>query len=131
MLPFTTPAWLVLVIGGVTGLVMDYFSHMTGLHMSAGLFLGYIQPKVQRLLSPREGYDPTAGPTIQHLGFAWYVTFASILTLAHHLWLFYLEVFRFSDFFQTLLRVILSSAATVLLMIIGQYLIYTSKPNER
>jgi hypothetical protein len=131
MLPFNTPPWLVLVTGGAVGLCADFFTHMTGLHMSAGLFLGFMQPRIQRLLAPREGYDPTAGPTVQHMGLAWYATYASILTLSHHLWLFYLEVFRFSDFFLTLLRVLMSTAGTVLLMTIGQYLIYTSKASDR
>jgi hypothetical protein len=70
-------------------------------------------------------------PTVQKMGLAWYLTFAGILTFAHHTWLFFLEVLRFSDFFYQLLHIILSSAATLFLMTVGQYLIFTSKSSEQ
>lgn len=128
MLPFETPKWLSLAVGFSIGFLMDFFTGTLGLHTSACTMLGFLQPQVQRLLSPREGYETTQRPTIQQMGLAWYITYASILTLAHHFWLFYLEVFRFTDFFETFLRVILSTLATLVLMTIGQYLIYnTSK----
>lgn len=131
MLPFETPRWLVLVISGSVGLGMDFFMHKPGLHMSACLFMGYLQPLVLRIISPREGYDPSQRPTVQRMGLPWYLTFATVLALAHHTWLFYLEVFRFTDFFQTFLRVLLSTIATVLLMTIGQYLIFSAKTQGR
>lgn len=130
MLPFETPRWLTLLIATGVGLVMDYFTGPMGLHTSACVFLGYLQPVVQKVFSPREGYEVTQRPTVQRMGLTWYVTYAAILAFAHHFWLFYLEVFRFSDFFYTFLRVLLSTIATVALMVVGQYLIYSTKPNQ-
>ncbi len=130
MLPFETPRWLVLFSAFATGFVLDYFTGPMGLHTASCTMLGYLQPLVQRFLSPREGYEITQRPTIQRMGLAWYVTYASILTLAHHFMLFFLEAMRLSDFFYQVIHIILSSAATVGLMIIGQYLIFTSKSAE-
>ncbi|MEZ4798550.1 MAG: rod shape-determining protein MreD [Flavobacteriales bacterium] len=127
MLPFETPRWLVLVIGFVVGWVMDLFSGPPGLHTSATLFLAFLQPVIQKIFSPREGYEVTQRPTVQSMGLPWYLTYAGILTFAHHFWLFFMEVFRFSDFFYQMLHIIASTVATLLLMTIGQYLIYTSK----
>ncbi len=130
MLPFSTPRWLLLCISFVVGLLMDYFTGPLGLHTSACVVLGFAQPIVQRLLAPREGYDASQRPTLQRMGFAWYTTYAGVLTLIHHTWLFFLEVYRFSDFFFQVLHIIMSAAVTLLLMIIGQYLIYNSKSTE-
>lgn len=127
MLPFETPKWLVLIISFAVGWLMDFFTGPPGLHTSACLLLGFLQPLVQRLFSPREGYEVTQRPTVQSMGLAWYLTYASVLAFVHHTWLFFLEVLRFSDFFYQLLHIVLSVIATVFLMTIGQYLIYTSK----
>jgi hypothetical protein len=131
MLPFNTPRWLMLLIGFAVGWIMDLFTGPPGLHTSACLFLTFLLPSVQKLFSPREGYDVSMKPTVQKMGLAWYLTFAGILTFAHHTWLFFLEVLRFGDFFYQLLHIILSSAATLFLMTVGQYLIFTSKSSEQ
>jgi hypothetical protein len=130
MLPFETPRWLTLTIAFTVGLVMDFFTGPVGLHTSACVVLGYLQPVVQRFLSPREGYEVTQRPTIQRMGLPWYLTYAGVLTLIHHSWLFFLEVFRFTDFFYQIFHIILSAGATLLLMTIGQYLIYTAKSSD-
>jgi len=130
MLPFETPRWMVMFIAFFVGLLMDYFSGPIGLHTSACVFLGYLQPIVQKILAPREGYDLTQRPTVQRMGLAWYVTYAGVLTLAHHSWFFFMEVFRFSDFLYQVLHILLSTFATLVLMTIGQYLIYNSKSSQ-
>jgi hypothetical protein len=128
MLPFETPRWLLLILGFSIGLIMDYFTGMMGLHASACLFLTFMQPLVQKFLSPREGYDATQRPTVQSMGLGWYLAYAGILVFMHHGWLLFLEVFRLSSFFDTLVHVVLSSLATLIFLTIGQYLIY--KPNS-
>jgi cell shape-determining protein MreD len=127
MLPFETPKSLVMVFAFIVGLLMDYFSGPIGLHTSACVFLGFMQTIVQKILAPREGYDLTQRPTVQRMGLAWYVTYAGVLTLAHHSWFFIMEVFRFSDFLYQVLHILLSTLVTLVLMTIGQYLIYNSK----
>jgi cell shape-determining protein MreD len=131
MLPFQTPSWLVLFICFVTGWIMDYFTGPVGLHISACVFLGLVVPLVRKFLAPREGYDSTQRPTVQRMGISWYATFASICTFLHHGFLFFLEVLRFSDFFYQIAHIFLSSIATMILMIIGQYIIYNTKTNEQ
>ncbi|MFN6378787.1 MAG: rod shape-determining protein MreD [Flavobacteriales bacterium] len=131
MLPFETPRWLTLLISFAVGWIMDFFSGPPGLHTSACLLLGFLQPLIQRLFSPREGYEINQRPTVQSMGLPWYLTYAGILTLIHHTWLFFMEVLRFSDFFYQLLHIVMSVAATLFLMTIGQYLIYTSKNSDQ
>jgi cell shape-determining protein MreD len=130
MLPFETPRWLTLVTAFCVGFIMDYFTGPMGLHTTACAFLGFMQPHVQKLLAPREGYEITDRPTIQRMGLPWYLTYGTMLTFVHHFVLFFLEVLRLNDFFYQLLHITLSVLATMVLMVIGQYLIFNTKPAD-
>ncbi|CAN5230589.1 rod shape-determining protein MreD [soil metagenome] len=126
-LPFETPAWLVLILSFVLGFFIDIFYGTIGMHMAACTFIGFIRPRILKLLAPRDGYEYGAQPTIQDMGRAWFLTYAIILILIHHFVLLYLEMFSFTNFFSTFLRVLLSSAATLLLVIVTQFLFYRTK----
>lgn len=131
LLPVETPRILTLVIAGVAGMIADLFTGTPGLHATACLILGYVMPLFLRVVSPRDGYEFGEKPTVQSLGLAWYLSFATPMVLIHHFALFFLEVFRFDDFFITLGRVVLSTLGTVVLLVIGQYLIFTQKAERR
>ncbi len=124
LLPFETPGWLLLSLGFTMGLAIDIFSNTPGLHASATVFMSFLRPTVLNYLAPRDGYVPGTFPRIYYYGLKWFFKYSLILILAHHFFLFYIEVFRFSDFFQTFTRVILSSAFTIFLVVISQYFIY-------
>jgi hypothetical protein len=131
MLPFQTPAWLVLLISFFTGWLMDYFTGPVGLHTSACVFVGFVIPLVNTFLAPREGYDSSQRPTVQRMGITWYVTYAAICTFMHHGFLFFIEVLRLTDFLYQIAHIFLSSIATLILMVIGQYIIYNTKSTEQ
>ncbi len=124
LLPFETPGWLLLTLGFLLGLIIDLFSNTPGLHASATVFMAFLRPLVLDYFAPRDGYVPGTFPRIFHYGFGWFFQYSAILILAHHFFLFYIEVFRISDFFLTLSRVILSSIFTIFLVTISQYFIY-------
>ncbi len=121
-LPVNIPRLGLLPIAMVCGLTIDMFQNTPGMHASACLFIAYLRPGWLKMIAPRDGYETDAEPGIRKFGFVWYVTYASVLVLVHHFVLFFLEVFRFSEFFDTLLRIVLSSILTLLLIIIAQYL---------
>lgn len=121
MLPFQTPKWLVLLLSFVMGITIDMFSDAGGMHAAASVFMGFLRQPVLRLISPRDGYDPSHRPTVQQFGLNWFFSYAGMLILAHHFFLFYLEIFRFSEFFHTLLRVVLSSVFTLTLVFVSQF----------
>jgi hypothetical protein len=74
-----------------------------------------------KIVSPRDGYDSETYPTVSFYGVNWFLKYSVILVFAHHLFLFYIEVFKFSGFFNTLLRVILSSMLSLIIIFISQY----------
>jgi hypothetical protein len=131
MLPFETNKSLVMFIGFVTGVIVDLFYDSSGIHAAACTVLGFARHYILRFIAPREGYEAGLRPTMSEMGTRWFVTYAAILICVHHLVLFYLEVFRFSEFFRTLLRVILSSAGTLTLVIVIQVLFFSRDRNAR
>lgn len=127
MLPINTPRTVLLFAGFLTGMLADAFTNTGGLHTSACVVLAFMQPLVLRILSPREGYESGQTPTVIDLGWGWFFAYGGSLTLLHHLWLFFLEQMRFTPFFSTFLKALLSAVVTLTLMIISQYLLHSSK----
>lgn len=125
MLPFETRKLLVLFSSFALGVCIDYFYDSSGLHAFACTLTGFSRHYVLRYVSPREGYDVGVTPTVEDMGMAWFLRYAGTLVFIHHLFLFYLEVFRFSEFFNTLFRVILSTIGTFGLIYLIQFLFFT------
>ena len=122
VLPFETPKWLLLVSAFIIGISIDFFYNTSGMHAAATVFMAYIRPSVLKLFSPRDGYEFGTQPTVQYLGLPWFLSYASILVVLHHFILFFIEIFRFSEFFSTFFRVIVSAVFSVLLIIVTQFL---------
>jgi hypothetical protein len=116
-LPFETPRWGLLVLGFLLGLTIDLFSHTVGMHTSAVVFMAFLRPIVLRTLEPRDGYEPEKQPSVKDYGFSWYFYYAGILILAHHLFLFYVEIFKLDHFFHTLSRALLSAVFSLVLIL--------------
>lgn len=127
MLPFETPDWLTMILSLLMGLCIDMFYNTMGMHAAASVFMAFCREGILKLFSPREGYETGVKPTIHHLGTPWFLSYAGTLILLHHTVLFFIEVFRFSEFFNTILRVILSSLFTLILVVLSQFLFYRSK----
>ncbi|MBA4322370.1 MAG: rod shape-determining protein MreD [Odoribacter sp.] len=121
LLPVEISAGLLLFISFFTGLTIDFFSATPGLHTAATVLSGFVRPYILRVTSPRDGYEPGAMPSMEIYGFRWFLFYTVIIVLIHHLALFYLEVFRFADFFRTLLRVLLSSLFSVTFILLAEY----------
>jgi rod shape-determining protein MreD len=121
LLPVEMPQWILLLISFFTGLTMDFFGGTTGMHAGASVAAGFVRPYVLRLISPRDGYEPGANPSMIIYGFRWFLLYAISMVAIHHFVLFYLEVFRFEAFFHTLIRVLISSVFTVSFILLAEY----------
>lgn len=131
LLPVEIPNWLLLIVAFVTGLTMDMFGSSGGIHAAATVFMAFARPGVLRLIAPRDGYESDMKLIPQVMGFKWFITYVGIMVLLHHLLCFYIEVFRFSEFFITFFKAVLNSAITVTLIVVGEYLFGQSKKNAR
>lgn len=118
---------LVLVLSFLLGMGIDMFSHTWGMHTSAAVFAAFMRPLLLRVLAPRDGYPVGVTPDMSHMGINWFLVYAFILIFFHHLFLFFVEVFRFSEFFYTLGRSLASMIFTFLLVILAQFLTFRQK----
>jgi rod shape-determining protein MreD len=121
LLPSVTPAWLLLIISFLTGLIIDLFTGSPGMHASATLLAGFARPTVLRLISPRDGYESGSDLSMAAYGFRWFLIYTAFIVLIHHTALFFLEVFRFTDFFRTIFRILLSSLFTIGFILLIEY----------
>ncbi|HAX95983.1 MAG TPA: rod shape-determining protein MreD [Prolixibacteraceae bacterium] len=123
LLPVSTPRYLVLLLAFFTGFTIDFFTDTPGLHAAATTLLGYVRTPVLYLVSGR-GSDISEYPSLKNNGLRWFLIYSVILVLAHHFFLFYMEVFSFTGFFRTLIRVIFSTILSVFVIVLSQFLIF-------
>jgi hypothetical protein len=126
-LPFSTEKWLLLLSAFLLGFTVDIFSNTLGLNAAASVAMAFARPFVITMLSTGADFEPGSRPSIRGQGMRWFLPYSAILVLVHHFVLFYLEVFRMSEFFTTLLRVILSSIFTLGLVFLSEYLTVRKK----
>lgn len=122
LLPFQIPRWFLLVVSFLLGISVDLFSNTLGMHAFASVAIAFIRPYLLEVIAPRDGYEVGTKPSIAFFGYEWFIKYAAILVFIHHFSLFYIEAFKFQLFFSTLLRVILSSFFTIILIILSQLL---------
>jgi len=125
-LPFETPNWMVLVLGFVLGVAIDTFTSTLGMHTSATVFVAFCRYYLLKMVSPRGGYEFNTKPNVQDMGLTWYLFYATVLILLHHLFLFYVESFKLTQFFYTLGRVLASTFFTLILVMLVQLFNYKS-----
>jgi hypothetical protein len=88
--------------------------------------MAFCRPAMIRLLTGSKAIEPGLSPGIKDMGFNWFFVYSLGLIFIHHLTLFYIEIFRFAEFFQTFYRVLLSTVSTLLLVLLVEYL-FTKK----
>lgn len=112
VLPLSLRHWHLLIIGFACGLLMDVFMHTLGLHATAMLIVAYLRPFVTPSDTSR-AYAPG-----MRMGFRWFLKYALLGILVHHTVLFILEAFTFNNLSITLLRIVLSTIASTLFILI-------------
>jgi len=127
LLPFETPRWLLLLSAFLLGISLDAFTNTYGLNASACVLMAFVRPFVISAISTGTEFMIGHSPSLKNQGMKWFAYYSILLVLIHHFALFYLEIFRFNEFFQTLLRVLLSSVFTLLLIFLAEYLSYPTE----
>jgi len=124
LLPFEVPDWLLLSTAFILGLCVDFFNGTPGMHAAASVFMAFTRPFILKNFSPRDGYESGTFPRVHYYGIEWFTKYTLFLVLAHHFFLFFLETFQFSDIFFTLLRIIVSTLLTTIIIVLSQFFIY-------
>ncbi|MDR1180570.1 MAG: rod shape-determining protein MreD [Bacteroidales bacterium] len=127
-LPYQTPSWLVILLGFLMGLTVDFFTGVLGIHALATLIIAFIRPLVIYMIPLRVEREEHLYPILYDMKFVWYMQYAFLLTLIHHLVFFFIDIASFHNFLRTLIVVLANTGFTVVCIFIIQILFYkTSK----
>jgi len=122
-LPFSVFRIGLLFIGFLTGMALDFFTMTPGLHASACVLLAYCRPFVINILTPK---DPSEfnyrEPSPRAMGWTPYLVYVLILTLFHHGYLTFLQWLSFGTFLQFLIKIVATTAISMLLIITTEIL---------
>lgn len=122
-LPFATPRLTLLALGFITGLALDYFKMTPGLHTAACVLIAYVRPGIITLLSPKEATEFTfREPSPRAMGWSSYMVYAFTLTLLHHIYLTFLEWLDFGSLLDMLIKVLATTAISMLLIVTTEVL---------
>jgi rod shape-determining protein MreD len=124
LLPFDFSGSLMLVLALAMGLILDLFMGTPGVHSLATVLVAFIRPGVLNLIAPHDGYNLNTLPRVSQMGLLWFVKYTAIIVVIHHLVFFYAEVFSFSHFFFTLLKVLLSALFSIAFIVGSQFFVF-------
>ena len=130
LLPFETPGWFLLLLSFATGLTVDIFSGTLGLHAASAVFVGFARPLIIKFVGEKPEYDITTQPKLEQMGFKWFIAYALLMVFAHHFFLNMLDVFSFDEFWQTLLRIVVSTLFTFLFILLFEYIFASRKEKK-
>jgi hypothetical protein len=116
-LPFSISRLGLLLIGFVTGLILDYFTNTPGLHAAACVLIAYARPFIIMVLTPKDTTEFNyREPSPKGMGWAPYTVYVFVLTLMHHLYLTLLQWLQFGTFLDFLIKVAATTGISMLLI---------------
>lgn len=131
-LPFKMQRTWLMLLAFVFGYTLDMFRHQPGFHAAACVLIAYLRPFLLNLFITQEGTEANyEEPSINSIGgLLPYTIYITVFAFLHNAWLFLLEAWQFGNIWYFLVKTILSTLVTVLLVIITE-LIFVRKQKFR
>ena len=105
-----------LLVGFALGLLMDLAQQSVGIHAAAATLVAYVRPYLLRSIN--EDTEEYAQMGQRMLDFRWFLRYSLLLTFVFHLVVVGLEAFSFRMFSTTLLRVVWSTLASEVFIVL-------------
>lgn len=121
LLPMRLPAWALIGIAFVHGILIDVFYDSMGLHAASMVLIAFLRPILCAQIEPRGGYEVDEYPTKARLGMPWFLRYAGILMFIHVFFVVFLQELSISQIF--ILKLLLSYLFSMTLIILYQYII--------
>jgi hypothetical protein len=126
VLPFNIPNFLLYILAFATGLTVDAFYDTLGVHTTACITLAFVRILFISVSLNREAIDEPE-PSLGNMGLRWFALYAILCIISHHLLVFFLEAFKLSEFSYTLSRSLLSTAFTLFLVLLTEFIFHNRK----
>ncbi|MCY1510530.1 hypothetical protein D9M68_449100 [compost metagenome] len=126
ILPFKLPNLALYLLAFLTGLTVDAFYDTLGVHITACVTMAFVRILFISVSLNRDSIDEPE-PSLGNMGFKWFTLYAILCVFSHHLLVFFLEAFKFSEFSYTLGRVCISSIFTFFLILLTEFTFHNRK----
>lgn len=131
LLPFETPIVLMLFIGFVYGLSVDAFMNTAGMHAFATVLIAYFRINVLNAILPKNLTEYSGQtPSVKNMGWLPFIVYVSFLIVMHHAAFFIIEIWSAANIGYLLLKILASSATSVLL-VLAYVLLFTTQSTGR
>jgi rod shape-determining protein MreD len=127
MLPHNTPKWLVLISSFLLGIAVDVFSADIGINATICVLIGFLRPILLNAFSGNIDDNSSQRPSMSTLGFMNFFLYTSIIVLIHHTFYFIIETFAWDEFLQVIVRILLSSIVTIILILLLDMIFFKKK----
>ena len=125
-IPFNLPRGWQMILAFLLGFALDSFRHFPGFHAAACVLIAYVRPFLINILIPQEGADTNYDePSARSMGGVFpYMIYAGVLSLLHNSWLFFLEAMEFGSFWYFIIKTLLSTVISLVLIFAAELLFY-------
>lgn len=123
--PLKKEKGLFLFLSFLLGLCIDFFSNTGGINAAATLFIAYIRLPLLSSILRKSDFDLQLF-NIRSISFGKAFSFIVLLTLIHHLILFSLDYFSFTDFGSIITKTLITSIFSIFLILLG-IILFTKK----
>ena len=119
-LPFKLQRSWLMIFAFLLGFTLDSFRHQPGFHAASCVLIAYLRPFLINLLIPQEGFETNyEEPSISSMGgILPYTIYIGVFAFMHNAWLFLLEAWQFGNIWYFLVKTVLSTLISLLLIII-------------
>jgi len=128
-LPFNTPKWAMVLLGFLTGFLVDIFCEVIGFHALATLIIAFLRAGTIKLIPLRVEREEHLLPILYDMKFGWYFQYALYLIFIHQFVYFFADALSFQNFGKLILVVLSNTLASLLCIFLIQILVY--KPSKR
>jgi hypothetical protein len=126
LLPFGIPNLLLFLIAFGTGLTLDTFYDTLGVHTTACVVLAFVRILFISVSVNRDAFD-VPEPSVGNMGFKWFSLYAVLCIVVHHLVVFFLEAFKFTEVLYTLGRCLTSIVFTLFTILLIEFIFHNNK----
>lgn len=123
ILPLRIQRTLIVLLGFLMGLGIDFFYNSLGVHAAALAFTAYMRSFVLWTIQPRGGYNVNFSPTRRRMGMNWFLRYSAIMMGIHLFFYFSVEAFTFVYIVDILLSTVISFFVSMLVLFIFQALL--------
>lgn len=130
LLRLDTPPILMLGCGLAMGVLMDITMGIAGINTIASLLIAFLRPSIIRLVSPHEEVREDGIPSPERMGSTLFWSYLVVMVVLHNTLFFTLEALSWGHVLRTVVRIVVSSGATILLVWLTERL-FTAKISAR